>query len=167
MNEHFHLGPLEKEDLIHAAIGGGICFLLIVLLSDIAYNGLQQILINWGMIGVMVFKEPFEIAQLIFMFGIVHLTSGFCGGLYTGYNVLKNLKIVLLIPGVVGTVGFIVLLLIMGRLGTPDVDYYVSYVLLPFIGSVTGSYLGGYAINWYVEEEEQSFEDLTFDDIKK
>ena len=166
MSEHSSLGTLEKEDLIHAAIGGGVCFLLMFLLTELAQIGLQQILINLGMIGVMVFKEPFQIARLIFVFGIAHLTSGFCGGLYTGYKVLENMKIILLIPGVIGTVGFVLLLLIMGRLGTPDADY-IGYVLLPFIGSVTGSYLGGYAINWSVEEEEQSFEDLTFDDTKK
>ena len=84
--EPFKRGPIERMDLVHAAIGGAICFGITILVLDIVYNGLLNLLYSLNMAGVTFFIENYMMARALFIFGVVYLTSGFCGGVYTGYN---------------------------------------------------------------------------------
>jgi hypothetical protein len=150
---------LEKRDFMHIAIGGAICFFVMFLLSGFAYPGLEQTLIYFGVIGVVIFEESYTFAVAIFLFGVIYLTAGFCGGLYTGYNIEENLKTVLVIPGIIGFAAFTFLLYLSGNL-VPSTTSLISNVFLPLLGNVIGSYLGGYAMNWPSEEEEEDFEEF-------
>jgi len=143
----------SKSSLIHAAIGGGICFFAVTILLDVAYGGLIRSLISLNVIGVMVFTEQFTLARNIFLFGVVYLSSGYCGGLYTGYQVEEeDLKIVLAVCGVVGFVAFLVLYYFLGYLELSSLDV-LGQVIFPLVGCVAGSYLGGYTLNWPSPEE--------------
>jgi len=152
----------DKWSFIHAAIGGAICFLVTILISDLIQVGLQQILINSGCFGVVSFEE-FAIARDIIMFGVVYLSSGFCGGLYTGYQTDENLRIVLLIPGVIGFIAVIILTYFLGYLNLSNMNFIIKSVILPLIGNVIGAYLGGYTMNWPSEEDVPEVEKLTLD----
>ena len=137
---------------MHGGIGGGVCLLVIVLLVDIAQSGFQQMLVTLGFLGIVLFTAEFEIARVAFVFGVVYLVAGFCGGLYTGYNIYENLRIVLLFPSLIGATGFIVLVVALGS-GSLLISSVVGNVILPYVGAIIGAYLGGYAINWGNEEE--------------
>jgi len=154
----------EKMDFIHAALGGGICFFVMFLLSDLAQVALERLLIFFGVVGVVVFEQQFLLARLVIMFGVVYLTSGFCGGLYTGYNVKENLKIIFAIPGIIGFIGLTILTYFLGYVDLSTIDF-TSEIFLPLLGSMLGAYLGGYTMNWPSEGEETSeeIEKLTVD----
>jgi len=146
--------PLTKKDILHSAIGGGICFLGMVFLSSIMNIALQRILMTLGILTVTVF-EPFAIAKTAIAFALVYLTSGFLGGLYTGYSTEKDIKIAALITGVIGFVGFILLLFLYGRLNLnmKGTDY-LDFLILPLMGNIIGAFLGGYTIIWPSRSEE-------------
>jgi hypothetical protein len=146
-------GSYERMDLVHILIGGGISFGITVLLIDIVQNLLQQILYNLGMAGVVFFIDYYQFARGLYVFGLVYLTSGFSGGLYTGYNVYINLKKTLFFPAVISTVGFILLATILANY--PITPQFTGLMVLQFAGSLLGSYLGGYAINWTLLHEKQ------------
>ena len=150
-----------KRGFIHAAIGGGICFLIMLLTMDIAQAGLQQILVFFGSIGVTIFQQEYALAAGIILLGIVYLPAGFIGGLYTGYQTDENPKILLGITGVLAFVILVIIFYFFGLFSTPNVDY-INRILLPFVGNIAGAYLGGYAMNWPGEEEE-SVESLSVD----
>jgi len=144
----------ERGDLLHAAIGGGICFLTMAVLVDIGQIALEQILSTLGIAGVMVFHDQILIAKAIFTFGLIFLTSGFLGGLYVGYQTDENLRTILAIPGVIG---FVALTVLIAVLGNPSVFYsdILGRIVFPLFGNIVGSYLGGYTLNWSTEEEEE------------
>ncbi|MEM5872051.1 MAG: hypothetical protein QW051_04215 [Candidatus Aenigmatarchaeota archaeon] len=152
--EPFKRGPIERMDIVHTAIGGAICFGITVLVLDIVYNGLPYLLYNLNMAGVTFFAENYMIARALFTFGLVYLTSGFCGGVYTGYNVYANLKILLVIPALISTIGYILLMILVANY--PITSEFVIMVVLQFIGNTIGSFLGGYAINWKFLTEESN-----------
>jgi len=158
----FERGSFERMDLVHTAIGGGICFGITVFLVDTVPNWLQQLLFNLGMSGVTFFIDYYQIAQELFIFGLVYLTSGFCGGIYAGYNAFTNLKGTLFIPAIISTVGFVLLAIFVANYSiTPE---FLGLILLQLAGNTLGSYLGGYAINWrYLHEEEKTPEKLTLE----
>ncbi len=150
--EPFKRGPIERMELVHTAIGGAICFGITLLVLDIVYNGLPYLLHSLGMAGVTFFMDYYLIARALFIFGLVYLTSGFCGGVYTGYNVYANLKIILFIPATISAVGYISVIVLIANY--PITFEFISLVILQFIGNTLGSFLGGYAINWkYLKEE--------------
>ena len=159
-------GSYERMDLVHILIGGGISFGVTVLLIDIVQNLLQQILYNQGIAGVVFFIDLYQFARALFVFGLVYLTSGFSGGLYAGYNVYINLRKTLFFPAVISTVGFILLATILANY--PITPQFVGLMLLEFAGTLIGSYLGGYAINWtLLHEKQESPSKLTLDIRKK
>ncbi len=156
----------DKWSLIHAAIGGGICFIVMFIVSDLAQGVMERILIYFGVIGVIVFQEQFALARIIILFGAVYLPSGFFGGLYTGYKVEEGLKTILAAPGVIGFSILTILTYFLGQFdpSSPDFAYRL---ILPLLGNIIGSYLGGYAMNWPSEEEEtEEVGKLTLD-VKK
>jgi hypothetical protein len=156
----------ERMDLVHIAISGAICFGITVLVIDIAQNLLQQMLYNQGMLGVVFFTDYYSIARALFLFGLVYLTSGFCGGVYLGYNVYIEMKKTLVIPAVIGTVGFIILAVFLANY--PVNSYFIGLLLLQFTGNAAGSYLGGYSINWgLLHEKTETREEFTLEKSKQ
>jgi hypothetical protein len=146
----------EKSVLIHWAIGGVICILSMFLLRGLVFTVLEEILVYFGLLGAVFFEETSVFAATAFSFGIVYLTAGFCGGLYTGYNIDENLKIFLAIPGIIGFTALTIALYFFGDLASLNISL-VGDIFLPFLGSLIGSYLGGYAMNWPTKEEEEYF----------
>ena len=136
--------------------GGMICFLMAFFLLSgsppiwlfIIYKLLQAV----GAYGLLAFYKEVEPALILFMIAIVYLPSGFLGGLYTGYKTKENLKIVLLYPSLIGFAILLILQLYFGvlDLSSPNLG---RDILVPLVGSIVGSYLGGYAVNWEKEEE--------------
>jgi hypothetical protein len=147
-----YLGSINIRDFLHAALGGGISFSIVFFLSDFAERGLTQLLLYLGITGVMIF-EPYMFASQIFSFGFVYLVAGFFAGLYTGYQVEENLKLVLVFPGLIGFILFLTVSIIT--------NMYIPLNLIVFslIGNIIGSYLGGYTLNWSKEDySETDFE---------
>ena len=139
-------------DFVHILIGGTISFGITVLLIDIVQNLLQQILVDQGMVGVMFFVDYYQFARGFFILGLVYLPSGLAGGLYTGYNVYIKLKKTLFFPAVISTVGFILLATLLANYAvTPQ---FLGLMILQFVGTLIGLYLGGYAINWTLLHEK-------------
>ena len=151
-----------RSDLIHAAIGAGICFFVMFFFEFFAQRGFISSLLYFGLIGVMAFQEQFVLALAIFSFGTVYLLGGFLGGLYAGYQIEENLRVALAIPGIVGFIIYTVAMYLLGATDFSNIDL-ANRVLLPLVGNVAGAYLGGYAMNWPSEEEAESFEKLSLD----
>ncbi len=156
----------ERMDFVHMLIGGTIAFGITVLLIDIIQSWLQQILVGQGMAGVMFFVDYYQFARGFFILGLVYLPSGFSGGLYTGYNVYLKLKKTLFVPAVISTVGFILLATLLANYAvTPQ---FIGLMVLQFAGTLVGSYLGGYAINWtLLHEKKETPGKLTLEVSKK
>ena len=152
----------ERSDLIHAAIGGGICFAVMLLFEFFAQRGFVSSLLYFGIIGVMAFQEQFALALGIFSFGTVYLLGGFLGGLYAGYQIEENLRVALAIPAIIGFVAYMASMFLLGSADLSTIDL-VNNVFLPLAGSITGAYLGGYAMNWPSEEEGESFEKFSLE----
>ncbi len=149
----FKRGPIERTDILHLAIGSAICFGLTILLLNLVFNQLPYILYNLGVAGVIFFKDNYIIARALFTFGTVYLTTGFCAGVYAGYNLYANLKLLLFIPAIISTVGYILLILLLGDYSLITSEF-VGLSILQFVGNSLGSFLGGYAINWnYLKTE--------------
>jgi uncharacterized membrane protein len=67
---------------------------------------------------------------------------------------------------VISTVGFILLATILANY--PITPQFVGLMILEFAGTLIGSYLGGYAINWtLLHEKQESPSKLTLDIRKK
>ena len=115
----------------------------------IIYKLLQTV----GAYGLLAFYKEVEPALILFLVAIVYLPSGFLGGLYTGYKIRENLRIVLLYPSLIG---FAILLILQLYFGVLDLSSpnLARDILVPLVGSIVGSYLGGYTMNWKTEEEE-------------
>jgi hypothetical protein len=145
----------ERTDLIHAAIGGGICFIIMFLILDITRGLAMQGLVYFGVVGVVAFREQFSLALGLILFGAGYLPAGFIGGLYTGYQTEENQKVLLAIPGAIGFIAINILTVLLGNVNVASTEF-ASTILWSLVGNVAGAYLGGYAINWPSEEEEES-----------
>lgn len=143
---------LTKKDILHSALGGGICFLGTLFLSSLVNLLIQRMLMALGILTVSVF-ENFVIAKSAMAFALIYLISGFLGGLYTGYSVENNMKITLSITGGIGFIGFMVMLIFYGELNL-NMNYF-EMIILPLLGDLIGAYLGGYTIRWPSESEEE------------
>jgi len=144
---------ITKWDLINSAIGGAIFFIAAILLSDLAEIFLRQILVYFGIIGVIAF-DSFKIAKAIIIFGVAYLLCGFFGGLFTGYRCEKRVNLFLLITASIGFVALVALSFFAGRLSLPTA--YVDILIPALAGDFIGVYLGGYTIIWSSREEEPS-----------
>jgi len=152
----------EKSVLIHAVIGGVICFIVVFLISSMASPILLQILVFLGITGVMTYQDQFLLAAGLILFGTVYLVGGFCGGLYTGYQVQENLKVTLIIPGLIGFIIYIVITYFFGQIDLSIIGMIYGF-FLPLLGNLVGAYLGGYAMNWPSEEEKEEAGKLTLE----
>jgi hypothetical protein len=151
---------LERADLVHMAVGGALGFGITVLLVDIVQNGFLQLLANLNMAGVIFFADFYEVARDLFVFGLVYLTSGFCSGIYAGYNLYPNLKKTLFIPALINSIGSILLSAMINNFALPPAS--IDIIPLQIAGNIIGTYLGGYAINWgELHEKSEASEKLT------
>jgi len=141
---------ITKNEILHSAIGGGICLIGTLFLSSLVNVAIQRTLIFFGILSVIAF-EPFHIARAAISFALVYLTCGFLGGLYTGHYTEK-LRITLSITGGIGFVGFLLLTFFYG--GSNLNTNYLETIILPFFGNIIGAYLGGYTTGWPAESEE-------------
>ncbi len=156
----------ERMDFVHILLGGTIAFGITVLLIDIAQNLLQQTLVEQGMAGTMFYVDNFQFARGFFILGLVYLPSGFVGGIYTGYNVTIKLKITLLIPTIISTLGFFLLATLLANYAITL--QFLGLIVLQFVGTLIGLYLGGYAINWnLLHEKKETPGKLTLNVSKK
>jgi len=137
--------------LLHVVIGGAICLLLTNLIYAFLQTSIESVLINYGNIGVLVFDEAVNAVQ-IFAFGLAYLPSCFVGGLYTGYKIKKNLRIVLVLPGIIGFALSTLFGFLSGGLNLTSTNF-ARNIVVPLMGSVIGSYLGGYTMNWPLKKE--------------
>jgi hypothetical protein len=146
-----YLGSIKLRDFLHAALGGGISFSIVFFLTDFAERGLTQLLLYLGITGVMIF-EPFGFAREIFIFGLVYIVAGFFAGLYTGYQIEENLKVILFFPGLIGFVLFLTVSIIT--------NMYISFntIIFSLLGNIIGSFLGGYTLNWSREEDHSEMD---------
>ena len=149
---------VTRMDIVHSAVGGGICFLGTILLSSLVNILIQRILIALGILTVTVF-ENFVIAKAAISFALIYLICGFLGGLYTGYFVENNLKILLPLTGGIGFTGFTVVLIFYG--GLDLTVNFLEMIILPLLGDIIGAYLGGYTISWPSEGEEEVDEEIS------
>jgi len=147
------MGLSEKINLripLHAFIGGFICFGIIFLSKDL---GLVWMFVDWllkssNCIGALIFEEA-RIGYYLITLGLTYLPSGFLGGLYAGYKIKDNLKVNLIFPGFIGFAFSASLeYFYMGL----RADYMMG-LLIPILVIFSGTYLGGYTINWRVEEK--------------
>jgi hypothetical protein len=137
-------------ELVHIVIGGAIClFVAYVLLSN---SVVENLFIISGSLGVLVFQEAINALDII-TFGVVYLPSGFLGGLYTGYKIKENLRVILLFPGIIGFVILTLLKIFSGNMNPSNIKL-MGDIFISLLGSVIGSYLGGYTMNWETEEEK-------------
>lgn len=149
----------KYENWLHVGVGGVICFMSVYFLPGISQIVVRMLLYRFNSIGLLTYDE-IKYALSLISFGLAYLPSGFLGGLYTGYKIKENLRVILLIPPLIGFVGLMIVNYFMGRL---LMDLSVALVVaMTLCGQVMGSYLGGYTMNWEKEEEEKS-ETLRFD----
>jgi len=137
-------------DLIHIALGGAICLFAMYILALIVPITVQMILFSLGCLGLLSLKETVN-AMLLLLFGTAYLPSGFTGGLYIGYKIKKNLRIILIFPALIGFIGMITLRFFTGYLDFSRLNLQQE-ILIPLLGNILGTYLGGYTINWEKEE---------------
>jgi len=147
---------VTRREITHVLIGGGICLFATLSLFGIIDIALEQILMHFGILGVIIF-DSFVTARTAIAFALVYLVSGFIGGLYTGYFTEKGLNITLPITGAIGFIGFLLLLFFSGGSFSLSKVYF-ERIVLPLLGSITGAYLGGYTIRRPSEETEEEGE---------
>ncbi len=138
------------RELVHIVIGGAICLFIIYILLSVSV--VENLFMISGSLGILIFQETLNALEII-TFGIVYLPSGFLGGIYTGYQISENLRIILLFPGMIGFVILTLLKYFSGNINPSDINL-MGDILIPLLGSVIGSFLGGYTINWESEEEK-------------
>lgn len=168
--------------LLHLSIGGLLCFLTLLTLKEFE---LIQMFIDWllkslNCLGALIFEEA-QLGQKLVSLGLIHLPSGFLGGLYTGYKVKEKLEVNLIFPSVIvlliSAIRTVVILYISGYISSPQFfsiilgyyfglgDDYLMGVIIPFLVMTAGVYLGGYTVNWQVEERvEEEKISLVFGD---
>jgi len=163
------LSKIDYWKLIHILIGGltylvGVFFLemLVRLVADWIFR-------TTAIYGVLAYEEA-QNAYYIIRLGTIYLPSGFFGGLYTGYKIKEKLKLIMMFPSITG---FLLVLIIQYFLGYMTLIISASLlnlakiIAIPFIVSLSGSYLGGYTINWQVEEVVEEKISLLFEEVKE
>ncbi len=141
MNLHFP--RFGKE--IHIVIGGAICFLAINVFLSTSQVAIRFLLFRFNCLGLLVFSEV-TTALSILMLATAYLPSGFCGGLYTGYKIKENLRIILIFPALIGFAGLLILRIPSGYGDLSNLNI-VGEIFMPLSASIAGSYVGGYTIS--------------------
>lgn len=132
--------------------GGVICFLAAFTLLSMWQWILSRLLLALGCFGLLSFVEEVRPAVVALLMVVIHLPSGFLGGLYTGYKIKENLRIILIYPSVIGVAALAIVQLYFHAIDL-SFEGLGREVFLPLLGNIAGSYLGGYTMNWESEEE--------------
>lgn len=142
---------IDYWKIFHILIGGAIYFAAIFVLEIVTQSTADWIFRTLGILGVFAFEEA-QNAYYVIRLGVIYSASGFFSGLYTGYKVKENLKLIMSFPSLIG---FLLMLAInYGVLLTSfSLMRITKFVAVPLIVSLIGSYLGGYTVNWQVEEK--------------
>jgi len=140
----------KTPQLTHILLGGAICFLASYILLSSSQFIIHMIFFSLGLTGLLAFKE-IEPALFMFVLALVYLPSGFFSGLYTGYKIKENLKIILIFPPIIGLTALIFLRVFSGVLVLSPEDLGRD-IIIPLLAGVISSYLGGYSINWKKED---------------
>jgi len=156
-----YMASLLESKFFHILVGGVFALFMMYMLLFISFTGIQMILFNIGSFGLLTFNETTNAVYLLTL-GIAYLPGGFLGGLYTGYRVKENLKIILLYPALIGSAGLFALEFFTGYITISSVNLQ-NEILVPLLGAVAGSYLGGYTMNWKEEETAEPSETVEFD----
>lgn len=146
----------EKIDpwlIIHMFIGGAICFVAFFVLEGFgaSWRFTEWICKSYGSLGVFIFEEARNGYYLIRL-GLIYLPAGFLGGLYLGYKVKEKLKVNMVFPSLIGFALFLIYLVAVGY-PIMGIENILKGILIPLFTSTSGSYLGGYTLNWHVEEK--------------
>lgn len=137
---------------INLLIGGVINFGALIFLDMTVYSIMGWIYRSFGIYGVLAFEEA-QNAYYIIRLGTVFLSSGFLGGLYAGYKIKENLRVIMAFPGLIGLLLTLTLQFFLRTLSIQHIFGLVKNVIIPLMVLVSGSYLGGYTLNWRVEEK--------------
>ncbi|MBS7624106.1 hypothetical protein KEJ29_00810 [Candidatus Bathyarchaeota archaeon] len=156
---------IDLRLLVHLLIGGLLCSVALFFLKNLII--IDLLLKSLNCLGALIFEEA-QIGKKIISFGLIHLPSGFLGGLYTGYKIKERLKINLVFPSIIAllisAIYTTVILFISGYTGSLQffpilLGYYFGLsadylmgIIAPFLVMTTGVYLGGYTVSWKVEE---------------
>jgi len=156
-----NLGEIDYQKLIHIIIGGLIYLLGVLLLDALVQSIAYWIFRNTGIGGVLAYEEA-QNAYYIIILGATYLSSGFLGGLYTGYKIKEKLKLIMMFPSIIGFpltfipyyfFGYqVTLFSYLTPAGLASLSNLTKIIIIPMLISLSGSYLGGYTINWEIEE---------------
>ena len=133
-------------------LGGIICFFTAFSLLAMSQWIIHKTLFTFGCMGLLAFEETVP-AIVMSLLVLVYLPSGFFAGLYTGYKIKENLRVILIYPPLIGFAALMILRIYLGGLDL-SLEGIGRDALIPLVGNVVGSYLGGYTMNWEMEEEE-------------
>lgn len=142
----------KLRESVPIILGGAIYFLTAFTLLSMWQWIIYALFRTFGIFGLLTFIEEIRPALVLFMIAIIHLPSGFLGGLYAGYKMKENLRIILIYPSVIGVTALAILQIAFGAIDL-SLEGLGREVFLPLLGSILGSYLGGYTMNWETEEE--------------
>ncbi len=140
--------------IIHLLIGGGICFFIILAFDGLIWMAVEWTLKTSNLLGAFVFEEA-QNGYYIIRLGALYLVSGFLSGLYTGYQIKEKLKINMIFPSITGFAFLMAFRYFSGYLGISNVEVFLRAILMPLIVTTSGVYLGGYTLNWHIEEESE------------
>ena len=138
------------RELFPIILGALICLFSMFILLTVSQMIVQRLFLALGCAGLLVFEES-TFALIVSLIAIVYLPSGFLGGFYVGHKMEENLRIALLFPSLIAFVILTVLRFYFGGL-ILSFERLGRDVLLPLLGNVAGSYLGGYTVIWGKEE---------------
>ena len=150
------MDEILREKIIHTLAGGGISFLSIFFTESIFWLLMDYMLRTLGIYGVLAYQEGQE-AFFLIKLGSVYLLSGFLGGLYVGYKIKEGLETLMIFPAIICFLGVVVLQFLTG-MAFPTAnftDYFIRVIVIPLFVLIIGSYLGGYTLNWHVEEKPE------------
>lgn len=150
---------INREKIIHVLAGGGISLVSIFFAEAILWLVMDFLLRTFGIYGILVYWETQE-AFFLFRLGSVYFLSGFVGGLYVGYKIKEGLETIMIFPAIICILGIALLQSFTGYIGMAIStgrfsSYFIRDLLIPLSVLIAGSYLGGYTLNWHVEEEPE------------
>ncbi|MEM1581831.1 MAG: hypothetical protein QXK89_04890 [Candidatus Bathyarchaeia archaeon] len=149
------LNKIDYRKLIYILISGIIYFATAFTLEMLVQSTLDWIFRTMGISGILAFEDA-QNAYYIIRLGIVYLSSGYLGGLYAGYKIKENLKLNMTFPSLIGFLLIFTMQYFLGYsavLKALSLIGFAKIIAMPLIVSLVGSYLGGYTVNWQVEEK--------------
>lgn len=146
-----------RRMIINLLIGGVINFGSIIFLDIILNSTMNWIYKSLGIYGILVYEEALN-AYYIIRLGTVFLSSGFIGGLYVGHKVKENLRLIMAFPSFIGLSLTFALQYFLGNRALLmqqllQLFGLIKVIVIPLLVLLLGSYLGGYTLNWQVEEK--------------